>query len=136
MTQKVSYPERPFRFVWLTFLGFSALFAVCLPFQDDFPPQKWPLAFGYCLLLPACAAGLARLGKRVWLLLAAFASLPIILGVISLALILGKLSLGDADLWLRSSRYLFSALGLLAITMSVRGWLLYWSDARLRNSSL
>jgi len=136
MTQKPSYPKRPFRFVWLTFLVFSGLFAVTLPFQDDLPPQKWPLAFGYFLLLPVCSAGLARLGKRVWLLLAAFASVPIILGVIGFVLIFRNSNLGNADTWLRSSIYLFYALGVIAIALSARGWLLYWRDTRLRDSSL
>jgi hypothetical protein len=113
--------------VWLTFLGLSAFFAISLPFQDDFPPQAWPRAFGYCALLPACAVGLARLGQRTFLLLAALASVPILLGVVGVALMLRSgSSLDSGDIWLRVSLYLFYALGAATLFLSTRGWILYW----------
>jgi hypothetical protein len=127
MTQKQSYPKRPVRAVWLTFLGLSVFFAISLPFQDDVPPQAWPLAFGYCALLPACAVGLARLGRRAFLLLAALASVPMVLGVVGVALMLRSgSSLDSGDIWLRVSLYLFYALGVAALVLSTRGWILYW----------
>ena len=130
MTEKPSYPKRPGRIVWLTFLGLSAFFAISLPFQDDFPPQAWPLAFGYCALLPACVVGIARLGRRVFLLLAALASVPIVLGIIGVALTFrGGASLDSGDIWLRISLYIFYILGLAALILSTRGWILYWRQA-------
>lgn len=126
MTEMPTYPKRPVRVVWLAFLGLSAVSAIFLPFQDDFPPQAWPLAFGYCALLPACAVGIARLGRRVFLLLAALASVPVALGIVGVALMLRSGSSLDAgDIWLRISLYLFYALGVATLVLSARGWILY-----------
>ncbi len=127
MTQKPSFPKRPIRAAWLAFLGLSAFFAISLPFQDDSPPQAWPLAFGYCALLPACAIGIARVGRRAFLILAGLAAIPIVLGVVGVALMLRSgSSLDSGDVWLRVSLYLFYALGLAALFLSTRGWILYW----------
>jgi hypothetical protein len=127
MTQKQSYPKRPVRAVWLTFLGLSVFFTISLPFQDDVPPQAWPLAFGYCALLPACAVGIARLGRQAFLLLAALASVPMLLGVVGVAFSMRSgSSLDSGDIWLRVSLYLFYALGVAALALSIRGWILYW----------
>src|SRR5258708_4135446 len=128
MSDRPSYPKRPVRVVWLTLLGLSAFFAISLPFQDDFPPQAWPMAFGYCALLPACAVGIARLGRRTLFLLAALASIPIVLGVGGVALLMrgSGASLDSGASWLRVSLYLFYALGVAALLLSTRGWILYW----------
>jgi hypothetical protein len=98
-----------------------------LPFQDDVPPQAWPLAFGYCALLPACAVGIARLGRQAFLLLAALASVLMLLGAVGVAFRMRSgSSLDSGDIWLRVSLYLFYALGVVALALSIRGWILYW----------
>ncbi|HMJ66097.1 MAG TPA: hypothetical protein VK615_12200 [Candidatus Binatia bacterium] len=129
MQQKPPYPKRPVRVVWLTFLGFAALIAISLPFQDDLPPQKWPLAFGYCALLPACAVGIARLGRPVFLFLAGLLVVPTIFGAVGVTLMMRDFSDNEWTVWLRISLYLFSALGVCALGLAARGWLLYWRHA-------
>jgi hypothetical protein len=124
-----SFPKRPFRVVWLAFLGLSACFAISLPFQEEVPPQKWPFAFGYFALLPACAVGIARLGRRALLLLIALALVPGILGVVGFALVLRSSSFDSGGIWLRVSLYLFYAVGVAAVFLSARGWLLYWRES-------
>ena len=127
MTEQPSFPKRPVRVVWLMFLGLSAFFAISLPFQEDVPLQTWPLAFGYCALLPACAVGVARLGRRAFLVLAALASVPIVPGIVGVAIMLRSGSSMDSGAsWLRNSLCLFYALGVAVLVLSVRGWVLYW----------
>jgi len=131
MSQKPPYPKHPIRLVWLTFLGLAAFFATSLMFQSDVPPQAWPLAFGYFALLPACVVGIVRLGRRVFLFLAALASIPVLLAVVGVALMLRSgSSLDTGGVWLRISLYLFYALGVCALVLSARGWFLYWRQTR------
>jgi hypothetical protein len=124
--------KRPARFIWLTFLALSALFAISLPFQDDpLSPRVWPLALAYCALLPAFSAGiaLAQLGRKMHILLAALALLAYSPGIFGFVLVLeGASRLADAFLWFRISFFLLCALGLTALVLSVRGWLLYWKQ--------
>ena len=129
MSQKLPYPKRPIRTVWLMFLGFSALFAISLLFQPDIPPQAWPLALAYFALLPACAVGIARLGRRVFLTVAALSAGLVVFGMVGVALMLHNgSSLSKGYIWLRISLYLFYTLGVFALVLGMRGWVLYWRE--------
>jgi hypothetical protein len=131
MSDKESYPKHPIRFVWLTFLVLSAFFAVCLLFQADLPPQAWPLAFAYFALVPACAAGIARLGRRIILLFFALGWIPVLPGIVGVALMFRSGSKFETGaVWLQISLYGFYAVGLFAILLSLRGWYLYWKQTK------
>ena len=137
MIQQSSYPKRPVRAVGIMFLILSVYVAISFSFLDDFPPQAWPLAFGYCALLSAWAVGIARLGRRAILLLTALASVPIVLGFVGVELMLRMgSSLDSGDIWLRISLYLFYALGVAALVLSTIGWILYWRQRRERITPL
>src|SRR5688572_26664673 len=58
MSSKPTFPKRPIRIVCLTSLLLSAVLIFVLPFGHDLPRQRWPLAFLFCALLPACFVGI------------------------------------------------------------------------------
>lgn len=52
-----------------------------------------------------------------------------VLGVVGVAFMLRSgSSLDSGDIWLRTSLYPFYALGVAAIVLSTRGWILYWKQ--------
>jgi hypothetical protein len=98
-----------------------------LPFQDDFPPEAWPLALGYCALLPASAVGIVRVGQRAIFAIAALTPVPMVLGIVGLTIISsGGPSWASGETCLRLSLYSFYPLLLAALLLSIRGWILYW----------
>jgi hypothetical protein len=135
MSQNPTDLKRPVRVVWFIFLGLSAFFTISLPFQDDVQPDAWPLALGYCAFLPACAVGIARLGRRVFLLLVAVSAVPLVLGIIGVTFMLRSgSSFGEDDVWFRLSLYLFYALGMSALILAARGWMLYWKQPKTKSA--
>lgn len=117
--------------MWFMFLCLSAIFAISLPFQDGLAPKAWPFAFAYCALLPAFAVGVARLGRRVALVLISLSMICTLPGAIGFVLMLRSGGdINEGDTWFHISFYLFYALSIVALVLAGKGWLLYWRQAR------
>jgi hypothetical protein len=130
MSEKPTYLKRPGRVVWLTFLCLSAIFTISLPFMDGLSPKTWPFAFAYCALLPAFAVGAARLGRRVALVLVALTMICILPSVIGVALAMRQgADIEGGTTWLHITIYLLYVLGVVALVLAGRGWLLYWRES-------
>jgi hypothetical protein len=138
MQKKLQCPRRPVRAAWLTFLGLSAYVTVFLPFtMDELPPKSWPLLYGYCALLAIAVIGLLRLSRLTRALLfasAAVASIPAAIGVAMVYLPHRAVDGGTPWLgampWLRVSLYLFYAVGVWALCLIGKGWLLHFREPR------
>ncbi|HXC36949.1 MAG TPA: hypothetical protein VNV43_13815 [Candidatus Acidoferrales bacterium] len=126
--QKVqSYPRRPVRAVWLTFLGCSVWVTIFLPFMTkELPPKNWPPLYAYCALLAVVAIGFVRLGPTALLQLVVSALVALMPGAIGVKLALSPNSVNAGMVWLHISLYLFYMVGLLALFFVVKGWSLYF----------
>ncbi len=122
-----AYPKRPIRAVGIMFLGVWTFFLITLPFHEAAPPQSWPWFFTYFALLPATLVGIMRVGPRAFFLLAAFGVVAMAIGGAGFLFTMRSSSLlHSVDIWLRVSLYLYYALGMAAIALAAKGWVLYW----------
>jgi hypothetical protein len=128
MQKTLSYPRRPVRAAWLTFLGCSVWVTIFLPFlTDKLPPKSWPVLYAYCALLAVVAIGFVRLGPSALLQLVVSALVALMPGAIGVKLALSPNSVGAGMVWLHISLYLFYAVCALALYFVVRGWSLYFT---------
>src|SRR5688572_3115859 len=87
MYQKAEYPKRPIRAAAIAFVILSSCFGAAMPWDDDIR-SLWPYAFGYSAVLAVASIGLARLGRRVFLLLGVPALVALAPGVVGLVMAL------------------------------------------------
>lgn len=129
MTSPTPSLLRPIRATFLTFLGLSGFTAICLPFQNDFDPAKWPLAFGYCAILAVSSIGLARHGSQGLLLFGLPAIVALLPAIIGIALmILPDAPLGAGAKWLTASQYLLYTEAMWCAFLTVVGWMMLYKD--------
>ncbi|EEF60947.1 hypothetical protein [Pedosphaera parvula] len=123
MTPTTKYPKEPAKAFFIVFFSLSALAAIMLPIS------VWTLAFGCCAFLAVTSVGLARLGRRVVLLLGLPFALAMLPGLIGVTLMLSSPHVLDAgESWLQVSRYLLYAWSAWGVCWVARGWLLYYRE--------
>jgi hypothetical protein len=127
MHNNARYPKRPVRAAFIAFVVLAAFVGAFILFDESIR-RVWPFAFGYCALLAVGSIGLARLSRRVLLLLAVSAVVALAPGVVGLALALRSgASVESGSAWLQSSLYLFYALAVWGVYWVIRGWSLYFT---------
>jgi hypothetical protein len=127
MTQKESvYPKRPVRAVVITFVALLVFVGVFIPF-DEVLQETWPFAFCYCLFLAIASVGLMRLGRIAIVTLLPAAAVAMAPGIIGFVMAFRSESY-EFLYWMKTSLYLFYAVGIWGIYLVVRGWFLYFKQ--------